>query len=265
MLSSAVRLIRNYGLTYCLHAGYRRIFRPSVSDLKNYLSYVENKRGLEVGGPSKVFGKHGLIPLYDYVGALDNCNFASETLWQRELKSGPHFVFSKCKPPGTQFVVETAELNAICGQDYDFVLSSHMIEHTANPLGALRSWFRCLRPGGALVLLVPDKEWTFDHRRRVTSLDHLKRDLEAGAGEDDLTHLPEILRLHDLERDPEAGDFAAFKARSERNLENRCLHHHVFNAALIRQVLEYTGYVVTSLRSLRPNHIIAIAAKPGDG
>ena len=87
------------------------------------------------------------------------------------------------------------------------------------------------------------------------------RDWEAGTSEDDLTHLPEILQLHDLARDPEAKDFVTFKARSERNIENRCLHHHVFDAPLVQQILEYAGFVVRSLRTHRPNHIIAVADK----
>jgi hypothetical protein len=54
--------------------------------------------------------------------------------------------------------------------------------------------------------LLPDKRRTFDHRRPVTTLAHLIADLNADMAEDDLTHLPEILALHDLERDPDAGN-----------------------------------------------------------
>ena len=47
-------------------------------------------------------------------------------------------------------------------------------------------------------LVVPHKDKTFDHNRPVTSLNHLEEDLDNDVDEDDLTHLPEILELHDL-------------------------------------------------------------------
>src|SRR5207302_6447701 len=102
----------------------------------------------------------------------------------------------------------------------------------------------------------PHKEGTFDHKRPVTSLDHLKDDLASGRGEDDLASLPEILALHDLSMDPPAGDFAAFKARSERNVENRCLHHHVFDTHLVSEMLDWMGFRLVTIERARPYHIV---------
>jgi ubiquinone/menaquinone biosynthesis C-methylase UbiE len=142
---------------------------------------------------------------------------------------------------------------------YDFLLSSHMLEHSANPIKALQEWRRVLKPRGSLIFLLPNKRWTFDHRRPVTTLEHILSDFNANMGEDDLTHLPEILRLHDLARDKAAGTYEMFRARSERNFENRCLHHHVFDMSLVRQMLEYSGFVVRTQREHFPHHIVTIA------
>jgi hypothetical protein len=136
-----------------------------------------------------------------------------------------------------------------------------MLEHTANPILALLEWKRLLTDGGTLVLLLPDKRHTFDHRRPVTTLEHLADDFKAGRGADDLTHLPEILELHDLERDPDAADMEAFKARSRRNLENRCLHHHVFDVRLARELVEYSGLKVSAIEEIGPHHILVLAQK----
>jgi hypothetical protein len=57
-----------------------------------------------------------------------------------------------------------------------------------------------------LVLLLPHKRHTFDYCHPVTALAHLVDDFKAEMGEDDLTHLPEILVLRDLERDPDGGE-----------------------------------------------------------
>jgi SAM-dependent methyltransferase len=136
-----------------------------------------------------------------------------------------------------------------------------MLEHSANPIKALRAWGRVLKPGGSLILLLPDKQWTFDHRRSVTMLEHLIADFEADTGENDLKHLAEILNLHDLARDKAAGTYEMFRARSERNFENRCLHHHVFNAPLVQQMLEYAGFVVQTVEEHFQHHIVAIAER----
>lgn len=41
---------------------------------------------------------------------------------------------------------------------YDFVYSSHCLEHLVDPRDGLRNWFRVLKPGGHLVVVVPDED-----------------------------------------------------------------------------------------------------------
>jgi len=221
---------------------------------------VAGKRGLEIGGPSAVFGRRGLIPLYDCVASLDNCNFASHTIWAQH-DAGDTFVYSNNRPAGRQYLAEGMDLIAIADASYEFILSSHMLEHTANPLHALRAWHRVLGADGALILLVPDKKWTFDHKRPVTTLTHLIEDLNRSTGEDDLTHMPEILQLHDLQRDPGAESYEIFKTRCQNNLEIRGMHHHVFDTSLVREMLEYSGFSVMFTRNAFDAHIIAVAKK----
>ena len=67
-----------------------------------------------------------------------------------------------------------------------FVHSSHCLEHLVEPREGLKNWFRILRPGGHLVITVPDEDmyeqgefpstfnndhkWTFSiHKRRSWS------------------------------------------------------------------------------------------------
>ena len=59
------------------------------------------------------------------------------------------------------------------------------------------------------------------------------------ASEDDLSTLPEILRYHDLELDPAAGNFEQFKKRSLNNYKNRCLHHYVYSKNLLKEICSY--------------------------
>ncbi len=41
---------------------------------------------------------------------------------------------------------------------YDFVHSSHCLEHLVDPEEGLRNWFRVLKPGGHLIVTVPDED-----------------------------------------------------------------------------------------------------------
>src|SRR5678810_1041364 len=41
---------------------------------------------------------------------------------------------------------------------FDYVFSSHCLEHMRNPLEAILNWWRVLRPGGYMVILVPDED-----------------------------------------------------------------------------------------------------------
>lgn len=41
---------------------------------------------------------------------------------------------------------------------FDFVHSSHCLEHMRDPHEALRNWWRILKPGGHLIVMVPDED-----------------------------------------------------------------------------------------------------------
>ena len=219
------------------------------------------KIGLEIGGPSSIFKAVGNIPVYTVAERVDNCNFGKSTLWEGEVVEGKSFYFNKYKDPGEQFITEASDLSDFNSEIYDFVLSSHCIEHLANPLQGLSEWLRVLKQEGVLVLALPHKNGTFDHNRPVTSLTHLVQDFSEKMSEGDMTHLEEILELHDLDKDPCAGSFDEFKERSEKNIENRCLHHHVFDTQLAIEMVHYMGVQILAVEVFQPFHILIIGKK----
>lgn len=205
--------------------------------LKDALELFRGKCGLEVGGPSRIFLKDGLIPIYPLVKELDGCNFSKETLWEHGLEEGQTYKYGD--KVGYQFICEATNLEEkVLPNQYDFIISSNCLEHSTNPLKILVRFVMAVKSGGLILLILPKKEVTFDHKRKTTTYTHLYEDYKRDVGEDDLTHLPEILEFHDLSLDPPAGTLEQFKERSLKNYENRGLHHHVFDLPLLLTILK---------------------------
>lgn len=220
----------------------------------------QDKYGFEIGGPSKIFEKN-YLPVYSWAKSIDGCNFSNKTLWEGSIDR-PEYSYYPGKV-GKQFILEASDLNSIKSNTYDFLLSSHSLEHIANPLKALKDWIRVLTPGGHILLILPDRHSTFDRKRKYTPFEHLLQDYQNNTQENDLTHLPEVLSLHDLSLDPLAGkDFEAFKRRCEQNLEHRGMHHHVFSQNLLKQMLEHFQVKVIDQYFVPPYHQIIIGQKP---
>jgi SAM-dependent methyltransferase len=235
-ISDIVRVFRANGLLRTLGLILRKLARWKISSYRIYQDLFYNKHGIEIGGPSALF--QNKVPIYSKIASLDGVNFSTSTIWEGEIREGEYFRYGKGKL-GYQFICDAVNLERIESGKYDFVLSSNNLEHIANPLKALAEWLRIIKPYGLLFLVVPDKVSNFDHNRKVTSLEHLLEDFENDTSEDDLTHLGEILSLHDLSMDPPAGDSENFKKRSMNNFRFRCLHHHVFDMDLLEQLFKH--------------------------
>ena len=231
---------------------YRKWFRPFYGNFRD-------KKGLEIGGPSILFsGK--IMPVYQLAESIDGCNFSSHTVWEGEIISSDYNYFET--KHGRQFILEGTDLSSIKNEEYDFVLSCHNLEHIANPLKAIMEWVRVLKKGGTLLLVLPDKRYTFDRKRNYTDFSHLLQDLKNNTDEKDLTHLQEILELHDARLDPPVrNNFELLKERSHNNFENRCMHHHVFGAALLKEIMTYAGLKTVSQKFIPPFNQVIIGIK----
>lgn len=261
VLSRVASIAKHDGIIELARKLLRRVFPPRLKELQLHAHRFEDRIGLEIGGPSQFFSKRGLTPVYPIARRIDNSNYSAVTVWGGSEVAIDRFVYNPEREPGKQYIHEATALAAVAPESYDFVLSSHVLEHIANPIKALMEWMRVLRPGGILLLVVPHKDGTFDHRRPTTTLTHLIDDFNKDTGENDTTHLPEILALHDLSLDPAAGTREEFKARSLENAKNRCLHHHVFDTRLVIDAVNYVGLQIRFVRPVLPMHIVVLAEK----
>jgi SAM-dependent methyltransferase len=122
----------------------------------------------------------------------------------------------------------------------DFVIASHFLEHCEDPIGTLDAHLRTLRPGGVLVLALPDRRRGVDREREPTPLAHLVADHDEGGDRSRAEHYRDWATLVDLPLgNIAAGDVAAHAADLERRRYS--IHFHCWTAeefgAQLRQIL----------------------------
>ncbi len=96
------------------------------------------------------------------------------------------------EPTHAQYFGEATEL-PFANESLDYVASSHVLEHTANPVKALSEWHRVLKPGGIVYMVVPDKHFTFDNPREATSAAHMIEDFLNDVDDTDPTHIEDFV------------------------------------------------------------------------
>lgn len=191
---------------------------------------TNNKLGVEIGGPSP-----NVDIIYHNSNSIDNVIFSNNTIWSTHTNEYKYYNNKK----GKVIINDAVSISDVENDTYDFCLSSHSLEHIANPLKAINEWLRIIKKNGYIIIIVPEKSCCFDHKRNYSVFSTLLSQYKNNVGEDDLSTLPEILKNHDLSMDPPAGDLGAFTKRSLDNFNNRCLHHYVYNDELLMSICFY--------------------------
>jgi SAM-dependent methyltransferase len=126
---------------------------------------IANSRGLEIGPltAAVVSKKEGRVEYVDHLSTEElRKKYANETS------------IDVADIPVIDHVLEDGQLpRHLIGSNYDYIVASHVFEHLPNPLGWLRDCASILRSGGCLGLVVPDKRFTFDLIRPLTTLAEL--------------------------------------------------------------------------------------------
>lgn len=127
-----------------------------------------------------------------------------------------------------------ATLETLAGIDdasQDFVIANHVLEHCENTNGAVKNMSRVLRVDGIAYLAIPDKRFTFDKDRAVTSIELLQRDHQEGPDWSLRQHYEEWVRTVDRLGEPEAAAKVALMLERRSNI-----HFHVWRCSRFSSV-----------------------------
>lgn len=133
--------------------------------------------------------------------------------------------------------LDVDRLSALADESQDFVIASHLLEHLADPLTQIAEIHRVLKPGGVVLVFLPDRRYTFDRKRAPTPLAHLiaeHRDRITVVSDE---HIEDYLRKTDV-WDP---SWTPEQEREQFELNRqRSIHVHCWSEDEILPVIEYT-------------------------
>jgi SAM-dependent methyltransferase len=138
------------------------------------------------------------------------------------------------------FVIDlaTEDLSPLRGHGFDFFIANDVIEHVPNPLKLLRDVHDVMKPGALLFLSAPDRDFTFDIRRPLTTNRHLWREYKRGVSEPSPAHLREFVR----NTAPQVFSWnAADRDEYLEGQRRRSFHVHVWDQASFDDFLDWAA------------------------
>jgi SAM-dependent methyltransferase len=120
--------------------------------------YLDGLDGLEIGGSAhNPFGLK--TKNVDFTGSMETV-----------FKEYEQDICGKAMPVD---IVAQGNNLPVPDESYDFIVSSHVLEHFPDPIKALKEWYRVIRKGGYIFMIVPHKERMFDRKNKRTTLNEL--------------------------------------------------------------------------------------------
>jgi SAM-dependent methyltransferase len=207
---------------------------------------LQGKTCLEIGGPTELFYNPVMLPCYSIFSSIDNINNITYTNFPNvtDTSHSGHF-------RATYSLDCTSEALLAHPKKYDVLLTSHVIEHIANPILFLKRAANLLNPDGYILTILPNKTQFWDRTRPTTTIEHLLSDYTNNTQEDDMTHLEEVLETDHPWRG-QKGE-VEFRRLCLNNKETRTIHHHCFDSPLVQALHEAAGYTTERCEVLPHN------------
>ena len=151
---------------------------------------INNKKIIEIGGPS--LHNYWIPKFYDISSEIDILNYSDENNISLNFGCGLNnkTLNNKCNFIRTNNTEEYILQNL---NKYDVLVTSHVLEHQANPLKQLLLWKKLLKPNGFMIHVLPEKEHTSDKLRKITNFDKILLKFKNNVQEDDISEIDELI------------------------------------------------------------------------
>ena len=145
-----------------------------------------------------------------------------------------------------RYVVGTADKIPAEKASLDFIFSSHVVEHLANPLGHFAYWASLLKPGGFVAAVIPDRDGCQDYSFPASTVDEIVQEWKLGSMEVSVDHFRRWGRIQMPKSTVE-----------ELMASGRSIHVHFYTPATMADLLAQTaaqlGFQRFSITN-QPNH-----------
>jgi len=137
---------------------------------REYISkyFIVNGEGIEIGAMDSP------LPLNKEV----KVNYLDRVTKEEQIKIFPDLDINLLV--NIDIIGDGETLNGIEDNSQNFVIANHMLEHCQNPILTIQNFLRVLKSDGIIFLAIPDKRFTFDKPRKLTSWDHMLKDFKEG-------------------------------------------------------------------------------------
>lgn len=148
--------------------------------------------------------------------------------------------------------IDDGDFSQLTKQKFDFFIANHVIEHLINPMRFLEKIHEVMSPNSILYLSIPNKEFTFDKHRKLTTNDHLWKEYQKKINELSDEHLNDfLLNITKDHIEPRRkakmyfkNDKLPFIGLRKRRIyklhRERSIHVHVWNQLTFDQFLSFT-------------------------
>jgi SAM-dependent methyltransferase len=198
--------------------GVARLYVQRVMD-RQILYDLAKGRGVEIGPGARP----QIIPSEDVQVAYveEKTGEYWSTVYDRHGKWGA------AKMDWSKYIIGQASDLPVGDASLDFVFSSHVFEHLANPLGHLVHWKAKLKKSGVILAVVPNMDCTKDWCAIPTSLEELRNEFGRQIWVPEISHYEHYVKVRGI--------------RSSAHMmmdEKQSIHVHFYNEQTIKDLLE---------------------------
>jgi hypothetical protein len=220
---------------------YKLINRKSRFGNDDFIRINLSGFGLEVGALSSPF-KFSRNTKVDYADVYT----ADEVENELNQIPIPNLYIGKLIQPTVKLNQPRFGFDSVPDNHYDFVFSSHVLEHSPNILYSLQESIRIVKKSGVVYGVIPDKNYTYDVMRQTVPLDVLVQRFKNQEFDIPTAYVEDLLMNttnHPMYEDKTT-------ARLEELIQNPSSMHHYF--------VYDCGTVITILNWMQSNFSITI-------